>query len=459
MIALVSRIVLRAATWALDRFYRVSRVGPPIPDGPVLIVANHPNSLMDALVVLKVTGRRVRPLARAPLFDQPIMGHVLRGLGALPVYRRQDDPGQTWRNREVFREVIRALSDGEAVLLFPEGLSHSEPRLAKIKTGAARIALRAEEAAGWGLGLRVVPVGLTYERKHAFRGRAAAVVGEPVVVSDWREQRATDEWAAVEDMTVALRAALEAVTLNLPTREDRELVEAAERLYRIEKGRVRPRQREALARRLPRLRQFAEGLGWLRASDPARYQRLSASVRTYRTRLALLGVGEGELPERFPMGAVLRYAAVEGALLLVVLPLALAGTLLWAVPYQAPRLSLGLYRPTYEVIATVKLVTSLIAFPLTYALYLALGWWLGGVWALAGLAVGTPVAGLAALYWHDRWDAAREDLRILWRAGRRRRLREALAARRKTLVQEFDRVARDWREERQARRGTTGAAG
>ena len=160
MVGPLSRLVLRCTIWALDRFYHVGRVGPPIPRGPVLVIANHPNSLMDALVILKVAGRRVRPLAKAPLFDQALIGHVLKGLHALPVYRQQDYPGETERNEDTFRAAIEALGLGEAVLIFPEGVSHSEPRLAPLKTGAARIALRAEQAADWKLGLKVVPVGL-----------------------------------------------------------------------------------------------------------------------------------------------------------------------------------------------------------------------------------------------------------------------------------------------------------
>jgi glycerol-3-phosphate O-acyltransferase/dihydroxyacetone phosphate acyltransferase len=434
--------------WALDRFYEVGRVGRDIPGGPVLLIANHPNSVMDALIVMKVARRRVRPLAKAPLFEQALIGHALRGLGALPVYRPQDYPGETWKNESTFEAAVRALQRNEAVLVFPEGLSHSEAHLAKMKTGAARIALEAEEAFGWKLGLRVVPVGLTYDRKHAFRGRVAVAIGQPIDPGDWREMRQANAWAAVESLTGAMREALEKVTLNLPTREDRILLEAAESLYATEKGFAKPRDRVRLAPRLQRLQRFAEALAWLHVTQPERYSELSASVLAYRQQLAALGVREGELPKRFPAVKVARYVLYQGVLLLVGLPLALLGTLVWYLPYKSPRASLGLYRPAYEAVASLKLGTALLAFPLTYAVYLTIAWWLGGLRALIVTAVLLPLLGLVALAWRDRWKVVREDVLVFWHSIRRSTLQRELVERRGALVAEFDALERRWQEER-----------
>jgi 1-acyl-sn-glycerol-3-phosphate acyltransferase len=64
-----------------------------------MVVANHQNALLDPLVVFSAVGRPTRPLAKAPLFDQALLGALLRVLGGLPVYRRQDDPAESHRNR------------------------------------------------------------------------------------------------------------------------------------------------------------------------------------------------------------------------------------------------------------------------------------------------------------------------------------------------------------------------
>ncbi len=426
----------------------MGRVGAGIPDGPVLIIANHPNSMMDGLVVMRVAGRTVRPLAKATLFQQPVVAHVLEGLDAIPIYRPQDYPGETWRNEASFEAAVAALHRREAVLIFPEGLSHSEARLARMKTGAARLALEAEEAKGWRLGLRVVPVGLTYQRKHAFRGRVAAAVGRPLEVAAWREQREGDEWAAVESLTEAMREALETVTLNLPTTEDRELIETAEALYATETGLARPRTRPQLAPRLSRLQRFAEALAWLHTADEPRHRRLVVAVRNYRRRLALLGVAEGELPQRFAVASVVRYTIVQGSVLLVGFPLAALGVVAWYLPFRSPRVSLAVYRPPYEAVASFKLVTALLAFPLTFVVYLAAAFWVAGWPGLLVVGLVLPLAGLVALQWRDRWRTVREDARVFWRSVRRRSLRDHIVAKRQALVMEFEAVNRRWRAER-----------
>ncbi len=130
-------------------YYRVRFAGPPIPaEGPVLLVANHPNSLLDPTLVVASADRPVRFLAKAPLFTDRKIGWLMRAAGAIPVYRRSDDPSLMSRNEDSFRAVFDVLGDGAAVGIFPEGISHSEPSMSPLKTGAARIALGATERAG-----------------------------------------------------------------------------------------------------------------------------------------------------------------------------------------------------------------------------------------------------------------------------------------------------------------------
>jgi 1-acyl-sn-glycerol-3-phosphate acyltransferase len=435
----ITRLVGRAATV----FQTIERSGERVPDGPVLVVANHPNSLLDPLVIFRVAGRPTRPLAKAPLFDQRFIGTMLRLLGGLPVYRAQDDAAQMHRNEETFRGAIAALRAGDAVQIYPEGTSHSEPSLVPLRTGAARIALGAEHESGWTLGLRIVPIGLTYERKSMFRGRVLATIADSFTIGRLRQTHELDAVSAVRQLTDEISERLHAVTLNVAEQRDAELIDTAERLYVREKGVRGFRERDPLAERLPRLRAFARGLAWLREHDAARHQRLARAVARYRRRTELLGVREGDVPPGYSFAGTLRYIVTNAVLLLLLLPAALAGTVIWYPTYLAPHATLRAVRPVPESVATYKFATGCVAVPLTIALATVVGALAGGWKGALLAAVLVPLCGLAAIGWHDRWQHVREDaglfFRVLFRTDHRQRLardRAALAAEFDALVEE-----------------------
>src|SRR5262245_30801111 len=90
--------LLRGLVRGLAKFYypRIEVTGGDlIPrDGPVLLVANHPNSLIDPILLGIAAQRPVRLMAKAPLFDVPVFGAALRALGMVPAYRGSDDAKQ-----------------------------------------------------------------------------------------------------------------------------------------------------------------------------------------------------------------------------------------------------------------------------------------------------------------------------------------------------------------------------
>lgn len=433
--------LVRLLGWTAAVFFRIERTGPPVPEGPVLVVANHPNSLLDPLVVFRTAGRPTRPLAKAPLFDQPLVGFMLRALGGLPVYRRQDDAEQMHRNDETFRKAIDALHQGSAVQIFPEGITHSEPSLAPLRTGAARIALNAETERGWTLGLRIAPIGLTYRHKTRFRGSALACTGQPLLVSDWRAAYEADPQRAVRELTDAITAALEEVTLNLARTEDVALVETAERIWTRTRGLAGWREREGLGERLPRLRAFAHGLAWLRLHDPARHDSLAREVRRYSTLLRRLGVEDGDVPPRYAPGPVFAWVLREALPLLVGLPFALAGAVLWYPVWIAPRIAVARIRPEHTAISTFKLVTGFLVAPVLWLLLVGLSVWLFG-WGAGLLAAALiPPLGFAALAWGERFLRVREDADLFLRVVRRPDLPRLLETRRANLMKEFEELA------------------
>ena len=193
--------MLRSALVSLCRlllrifFRRIEIVGEHhLPrSGSVILTANHPNGLLDPLLVLCLVPRRISFLAKEPLFRTPIVGTFVRAFESLPVYRAQDGADPT-QNRLMIQHAIELLGRGNVLGLFPEGTSHSDPQLRALRTGAARIALSARSAhatgdaestpSGLDAGRRVsiVPVFLYYEQKSVFRSRAVLAYGPAIDV-------------------------------------------------------------------------------------------------------------------------------------------------------------------------------------------------------------------------------------------------------------------------------------
>src|SRR6266513_3359883 len=150
--------------------------------GPVIFVLNHPNGLIDPAFLLCLAPRRVAFLAKAPLFRMPLIGAIARAFEAIPVHRRQDAGADLGKNAETFEAARAVLVRGGTIAVFPEGASHSDPKLRPLKTGTARIALGAAAAFPPNLILEIVPVGLYYRAKQTFRSVALLHFGAPFSV-------------------------------------------------------------------------------------------------------------------------------------------------------------------------------------------------------------------------------------------------------------------------------------
>ncbi|MCA0872306.1 lysophospholipid acyltransferase family protein [Seohaeicola saemankumensis] len=145
--------------------------------GPVIVVSNHLNSLIDGVALTAALPRMPRMLAASIIWDNAPLRPLLAAAGVIPVFRLQDvGPGNT-RHRDTFEQTWELLAGGGVLSLFPEGASHNEPHLLPMKSGAARIALETGKQRG-PLDIRIVPVGLFYEAKTVFRSRALVEIGD-----------------------------------------------------------------------------------------------------------------------------------------------------------------------------------------------------------------------------------------------------------------------------------------
>ena len=438
-----------AACWL---FYRVDRAGSPPPSGPVLLVANHPNALLDPAIVWSSAGRDVRFLAKSTLFEGPLKP-VLAAARAIPVYRRRDEgkrlrpergaesPSErergwgpatgevdTARNAEMFQAVGAALAAGDAVCIFPEGLSHSTGRLSSLRTGAARIALAAESD---GTRVEIVAVGLNFGRKASFRSRVTVAFGRPFSARELR--MCGNDPDAVRALTDRIATRMRALLVEADPGADASLVDRVAQLYASARGRARNADEK-----LQRRRAIAQGIERLRASDPARYDEILLRVRRYDARLRRFGVSDRHLDIDPSARTAWQFALREAANALMLGPIAVLGLAAFVVPYAATAAAAKVATREEDVTATAKLVAGAVIYGVWCAVLVA---GLAATWgplAAAAGAAGLPILAVAALFAIERESAVLETVRAWWTLRRLRTGTHVLRRRRSEIADVLD---------------------
>ena len=363
--------------------------------GPLIITANHPNALVDALVVGTTMRRRVLLTAKATLFENPALAAVLRAVGVVPLRRAKDERDamgvvSASRNSDAFRLVTQALERQGAVLVFPEGISHDEPSLAPLKTGAARMALTAAD--GGVRGLRILPVGMIFEQKERPRSRVLVRIGAPIDVDEWLAGTGAPDAAR---LTADIDAAMRRVTLNFASEaRARRAVGLARALASIAGetpsiGQPRPLAMEAeLARRVD---VATDALTSAPAEAVRQADALIARVESIEARLAErhVALADVRISPRMRHGA--RFVVREGALAAVAVPIAVLGRITHWIPLHLARLlalRTTVADPSRDQPAMRTIVLGLVFVLLWYLLQaVLLARWFGGVAAMLWLVL------------------------------------------------------------------------
>ena len=401
--------------------------------GPLIVAANHHNALVDGVLLLSTIPRRLVPVAKAPLFSNPLIGPFLRLIGALPVHRRQEGGTDPARNAALFAASTRTLQREEAILIFPEGVSQPEPTLMPLRTGAARMLLAAE-AAGVS-SVTLLPVGLMFHEPGTFRtGWAVVSVGEPVATAEAVTLARAEPEEAARRLTARLGEALRGLIADVDDRQTLRLVEHAERLWRQERA---GSGWDAGARADWR-RRATRAYRYLLHREPARIEVLRGLMERYvkDVEAAGLGTAVGLSPPRARVA--LGYAARQLAVLVAGLPLALWGLATHLPPYGLTWAAMRLLRPEADVEATYKLVAGVVLYPLAWIIEGWLLWRLGNGWLLGLFVVLLAPGGFFALAWSERLRRLYREGRALLRLLVDRDLARHLGERRRGILAEMD---------------------
>lgn len=419
----------RLARIALRWYYRDVEIvnAERVPsDLPLLVVANHPNAVIDPMLVATTLSRRVTFTGKATLFDNPLLRAFLGGVGMVPLRRASDERARRQaggapdpkRNEEAFRAVIDALARRNAVLIFPEGKSHDEPSLAPLKTGTARMALQARAA-----GVRdlvILPVGFVFEDKSRPRTRVLVEVGQPLPLDDWQGADSAD---AVDRLTAEIDQRLRAVTTNYETVAAAAEVAHVSALLATEgSGPLGSGARwsdfVAVSRRVDAARRLLErataaGGESSRRADVLRTRVHELEQAAARERLDLL---DATIDTSVGSGA--KFAVRESAIMIAAAPFALLGRI---VHWPALATARAVARRTSESGSDPAMQTMVVGAPLvlaTWAVLATLAWRADGPLASLIVLAALPLLADCDFALRDRVSRARARVRAYLRFRR-----------------------------------------
>ena len=360
--------------------------------GGGILIAWHPNGLVDPALIISCFPRQVVFGARHGLFKWPIVGRLMRALGTVPIYRASDlkdadDEARRKGNRQSLDAMAQAVCDGGFAALFPEGVSHDDPFLQVLKTGAARLYYRAKQlCAEDGVPPVIVPVGLHYDNKTAFRSDALVEFHSPLELP--RELLAPipegdDDALRVRsgELMQVLEPVLQEATHATESWELNQLMSRVRSLMRAERGKragTTLRTADMTERTLGMSRVWKAYYARMQ-TEPERVQALLDRVSAYDHALREVKLEDDDLDKPPPIESKwlpVILAAQAAAVFLVFPPILVLGSLINAGPYFLTNLISRLASKQYKDTATVKLLSGLILFPLTWliaALLVGLG--------------------------------------------------------------------------------------
>ena len=180
-------------------------------------MVNHPNGLLDPLVVAVNNPRVLHFLVRAAVFKKPTVKTFLATLNLMPIYRIRDGVQELGKNQEIFENCFSILKNQGALMIFPEG-SHDRRRTVRpLSKGFSRIVFGAIEKHPE-IPIHIVPVGLTYQNSSVFPAHITVIYGKPILANSYvdSEQQA----AKTKELKELISEQLKALSVHIPADEN-----------------------------------------------------------------------------------------------------------------------------------------------------------------------------------------------------------------------------------------------
>ena len=415
--------------------------------GPVIILANHPSTFMDPIVVASVINRKVFFLGKGELFRGAFAKWLLPKMNIIPVYRKQDDPTQMSKNADTFKKCFEHLENGGAILIFPEGVSITERKLKPVKTGAARIALGAEAQNGFKLGVKVVNIGLNYADPHKFNRDLFINIEEPLNAADYAARFALDEFAAAEALTEDIRKQLESLVISIQDSKTDELVKDIETLYKYNLRKARGISGKDSQTEFAITQNIVKAVDYYSETDPAFVETMRSRIKSYLGSLQELNIEDEDISRNRSNGSFIGSNLRALLFLLLGFPVYVYGLINNFIPFEIPGFLAGKIAKSRDFRGAIGMVLGMFTFLIFHSLQIYLVHRLFHQPLITVLyAVSLPLSGFFTYYYWHTFDKIRAKWLLISLFFRRSTAIASRIAERESIIAEFDKKRSDFLE-------------
>ncbi|MDC9723260.1 MAG: lysophospholipid acyltransferase family protein [Urechidicola sp.] len=182
-------------------------------NGAIMFVCNHPNALIDPLLIKTNTFKDLYVLTRAGAFVNKFVIAIFESVKMIPIYRKRDGYNSVTKNDAVFEKCYDTLNDKKAILIFAEG-SHSLLRKVRPLTkGFARIIYGSFEKYPE-LDIQIVPIGVNYKSPMKYPDSVEIHFGKPITAKKYYNN--DDILSSIESLKETVHNSLTELVSHIP---------------------------------------------------------------------------------------------------------------------------------------------------------------------------------------------------------------------------------------------------
>ena len=364
-------------------------------DGPLIIIANHPNTMMDAWIIAQSISQPIYFMAKGTFFNTPLKRRILNSLGMIPINRPIDNKTNGVDNNASFEACYKVLEEGKTLVVFPEGNSMMERQLRALKSGTARIALEVEQRNAGKLNLKVVPIGIFYSQGEKFRSSVMLTVEKGLFVNDLLEEYAENQSAASKKLTSRFRQHLERVLVTTDSLEQEKLIDDVYDIVKDDKSKA------SVESRVEYLKQISDRIEEIQLLKPYLIEEIQSLVNQIQWQTDKLKIRQDFINKRFTMSSYTLQLLFSVIYAIVGFPVFLFGFVHSIVPFKSTDLLMPKLIKNVEYYAPIAILLGLVLYPLNYSILI----WVAGMVFHLGLIAkvlyfcAMPITGMFAYYY------------------------------------------------------------